>query len=129
MSKAWVCYEDDEYLHVYHTPDRNQARMFAASDIGMDYVDVRVYRCPAMDDLPVSARNMLLTGTCSWYECQGCSNHIYADGYGPIAGIASDVQAQDPTSLLVSNWRGQLWCSDACYQTWYERWGKKEATA
>lgn len=126
MSKAWICEEDDEYLHVYHTPNRNQARRFAANDIGIDYLETTVRRCPAMDDLPVTAKNMLITGTCGWYECQGCSTKIYADGWLLDIGIGSEKQEDDPTNRLVSDRRGRVWCSDECYQAWYDRWGDQE---
>lgn len=83
LGRAWcnvfgTHYEDE--LYVVHAETRGKAQSIIAGELGVEFLEARIRRLPAMDDLPITAWNLLVTDSCGWVECAGCQRHIYPDG-------------------------------------------------
>jgi hypothetical protein len=122
--KAWTgndVWAEELWIGQHATAGR--AKRAYASDVGCDFVEARVLRCPAMDDLPLTARNLLMTGTCESHDCSGCSRQIYGEGLEEGEPSIGSWHLPHPVGPLVSDRWGRLWCSEACYTKWFRQWG------
>lgn len=113
LGKAWQNAVEawDGYLHVAHAETRNKARSIIAREMDLTYLEATVRRLPAMDDLPVTAWNLLTTGSCGWHECAGCGRWIYSDAPVPTS---VDPESGDDISA-VEGPHGTAYCSAECY--------------
>lgn len=115
LGKAWANAHGshwDDALIVVHADTLGQARAGIASELNVAFLEAKVRRLPAMDDLPITGWNLLVTGSCGWSECDGCYRKIYPDGHainGPWSCDEDDVEV-----AAVQGPHGTAYCSAAC---------------
>lgn len=116
LGKAWrnaPNWLDDDRLIVVHAPTRGKAQYLIAGEIGVAFLESPVHRMPAMDDLPVTGWNLLVTGCCEWCECDGCYREIYPeDGNGIDGPWSYDDDGNGVAAVQGSH--GTAYCSAVC---------------
>lgn len=125
--KTWALdignWYDDE-LRVVTAKTREQARYHFHCETGVPYIELRVTRLPAMDDVPLTPWNFLTRNACGWYECGGCYKHIYP-GDPPYAYADENDPDEDEDGCTTAvEWRrGDVFHSAACLEQFRHRWG------
>ena len=108
MTKAWIPNRDeppwdDDRILLVHADTRGKAQRMVADEVGCDFIEARVERWPAMDDLPDTMWNMLRSDTCYWVECQGCYRKIYNGAVRPDGVAINSEKDATPYSFPTVN--------------------------
>jgi hypothetical protein len=108
-SKAWLVRPvdgmgaDPEDWTILHALTAGHARAFHASNLGIDFTDVRVTRYPALDAKPITDWSLMMVAD-FWVECARCYQRIEKRDY--------DFDGDMPFRTTARG--GATYCSEAC---------------
>ncbi len=114
--RCWMSVYDGG-LYLAHAETAGKAKRQLAADLGCDFVEVDMRRCPAMDDLPENDANLIRTGLAAYVFCHTCDRTIHPYLYGERdQGIGLEAYDDNDDTVLdpVISWNGWVYCSQGC---------------